>query len=83
MLETATTRAPRRRASRIAWIVSIVSPLWETPIDEGPDLDDRVAVAELARDVDVASRPRPAARWRTWPTSAAWYDVPAATRRRA
>ena len=37
MLETADhARAPRRLASRIAWMVSIVSPLCETPITSVP-----------------------------------------------
>ena len=36
MLEMATTRAPRRWASRVAWIVSMVSPLWDTPITRVP-----------------------------------------------
>ena len=36
MFEIPTTRAPRRCASRIAWMVSMVSPLWDTPMTRVP-----------------------------------------------
>ena len=56
--EMASTRQPRARASFTAASVSAVSPLWEIATTRSPAPDHRVAVAELARQIDLAGNAR-------------------------
>ncbi len=57
-LEIASTRAPRARASLTAASVSAVSPLWVMATTRSSRADHRIAVAELAGQIDLAGDAR-------------------------